>query len=104
MHRHSVSFLVEYCSLLVGQQAFVLLSFAFRDEIREECLFGISVHSVVSREFSILFFVPRCFLSCLLSLDVPFLVASTDLPYFVPFFSRLPSDRGDLPPSSAPDP
>ena len=82
----------------------LLRPFAFRDEIREECLLGISVHSVVSREFSFLFFVPRCFLSCLFSLDVPFLVASTDLPCFVPFFSRLLSDRGELPLSYARDP
>ena len=71
---------------------------------REECLLGISVHSVVSREFSFLFFVPQCFLSCLFSPDVPFLVVSTDLPYLVPFFPRLPGDRDELPLSSARDP
>ena len=70
----------------------------------EECLLGISVHSVVSREFSFLFFVPQCFLSCLFSLDVPFLVVSTALPCLVPFFSRSPSDRDELPLSSARDP
>ena len=82
----------------------LLRPFAFRDEIREECLLGISVHSVVSLEFSFLFFVPRCFLFCLFSLDVPFLVVLTDRPCLVPFFSRLPSDRGELPLSSARDP
>ena len=71
---------------------------------REECLLGISVHSVVSREFSFLFFVPQCFLCCLLSPDVPFLVVSADLPYLVPFFFRLPSDRDERPLSSARDP
>ena len=71
---------------------------------REECLLGISVHSVVSHEFSFLFFVLQCFLSCLFSPDVPFLVVSADLPYLVPFVSRLPSDRDELPLSSARDP
>ena len=65
---------------------------------REECLLGISVHSVVSRKFSFLFFVP------LFSPDVPFLVVSADLPYLVPFFFRLLRDRDEPPLSSARDP
>ena len=72
--------------------------------VREECLLCIFVHSVVSREFSFLFFVPRCFLSCLFSPDVPFLFVSTDLPYLDLFFSRLPSDRGERPLFSVRDP
>lgn len=105
MHRQNIYFLVQCFSLLIGKKALVVFFIVIMPLLfREECLLGISVHSVVSREFSFLFFVPQCFLSCLFSPDVPFLVVSTDLLYLVPFFSRLPSDRDELPLSSARDP
>lgn len=105
MHWQNTYFIVKCFSVLIGKKALVMFFIVIMPLLfREECLLGISVHSVVSREFSFLFFVPQCFLSCLFSPDVPFLVVSTDLPYLVPFFSRLPSDRDELPLSSARDP
>ena len=101
----NIYFLVQCFSVLIGKKALVMSFIIIMPLLfREECLLGISVHSVVSREFSFLFFVPQCFLCCLLSPDVPFLVVSADLPYLVPFFFRLPSDRDERPLSSARDP
>ena len=104
MHRNNI-FLFSAFQYSSAKKALVMFLIVIIPLLfKEECLLGISVHSVVSREFSFLFFVPQCFLSCLFSPDVPFLVVSTDLPYLVPFFSRLPSDRDELPLSSARDP
>lgn len=77
-----------------------MFSFVFR----EECLLGISVHSVVSHEFSSLSFVQLRSLSSVFSSVDPVPDVLIDPFCLAPFFSRFPIDYGVLQLFSVRDP